>query len=54
MFTRRQREPEVSGPYWRQRGWQLSAGFLAGAVVLGGLVALTSGGDGSANESSGI
>ncbi|MFF0106202.1 hypothetical protein [Streptomyces hirsutus] len=48
MFTRRQRQPEVSGPYWRQRGWQLSAGFLAGAVVLGGLVALTSGGDGSA------
>ncbi|MFL4905904.1 hypothetical protein ACJ6WF_22690 [Streptomyces sp. MMS24-I2-30] len=48
MFLRRQRQTEESGPYWRQRGWQLSAGFLALVVVVGAVVALTSGGDGSA------
>ncbi|MET8829997.1 hypothetical protein ABZX40_30885 [Streptomyces sp. NPDC004610] len=42
MFLRRQRRTEESGPYWRQPGWQLSAGFLALVVVIGGLVALTS------------
>ncbi|MFB7494619.1 hypothetical protein ACFC09_07910 [Streptomyces sp. NPDC056161] len=48
MFLRRQRQTEESGPYWRQRGWQLSAGFLALVVVVGAVVALTSGGDGRA------
>lgn len=48
MFTRRQRRSDDSEPYWRQRGWQLSAGFLAVAVVLGGFAALASGGDGRA------
>ncbi|MGW4733824.1 hypothetical protein ACWEQC_32450 [Streptomyces shenzhenensis] len=46
MLTRRQRRTEESEPYWRQRGWQLSAGFLAVAVVLGGFAAVASGGDG--------
>lgn len=41
MFLRGQRRTEESGPYWRQPGWQLSAGFLALVVVIGGLVALT-------------
>ncbi|MBQ0827510.1 hypothetical protein [Streptomyces tagetis] len=53
MLTRRQRRPEEAGPYWRQRGWQLSAGFLAAAVLLGGVVALTSGGDGSGRSAAG-
>ncbi|MFI8305301.1 hypothetical protein ACIF80_18010 [Streptomyces sp. NPDC085927] len=53
MFTRRQRQPEESGPYWRQRGWQMSAGFLAAAVILGGVVALTSGGDDPARATAG-
>jgi hypothetical protein len=48
MFLRRQRQTEESEPYWQQRSWQLSAGFLALVVVVGGAVALTSGGDGRA------
>ncbi|MFE2041333.1 hypothetical protein ACFXAZ_10450 [Streptomyces sp. NPDC059477] len=42
MFLRRQPRAEESGPYWRQPSWQLSAGFLAVVVVIGGLLALTS------------
>ncbi len=47
MLMRRQRRVEPSGPYWRQRNWQVSAGFLAVVVLLGVFVALTSDGDGS-------
>ncbi|MGW4198188.1 hypothetical protein [Streptomyces sp. NPDC005004] len=47
MFTRRRRRTVQEGPYWKQRGWQMSAGFLAAVVVLAGIVALTSGGDGT-------
>ncbi|MCF3136854.1 hypothetical protein [Streptomyces olivochromogenes] len=43
MFTSRQRWAEESEPYWKQRSWQLSAGFLAVVLVLSGIVALTSG-----------
>ncbi|WP_031134227.1 MULTISPECIES: hypothetical protein [Streptomyces] len=49
MFTRREyREPrrrrsELSEPYWRQRGWQVSAAFLGVVVLLSGIVALTAG-----------
>ncbi|CCK25616.1 hypothetical protein BN159_1237 [Streptomyces davaonensis JCM 4913] len=45
MFTRRQRWADEPEPYWKQRSWQLSAGFLAVVLVLGGIVALTSGGE---------
>lgn len=40
--SRRERQPGPPGPYWKQRGWQLSAGFLGIALVLGGAVALAS------------
>ncbi|MXM61877.1 hypothetical protein GR925_00010 [Streptomyces sp. HUCO-GS316] len=46
MLIRRERRPE-DGPYWTQRNWQLSAGFLALVVLLGGFVALTSDKDGA-------
>ncbi|MEU5629682.1 MULTISPECIES: hypothetical protein [Streptomyces] len=46
MLTRRRRFEE-SGPYWKQRSWQLSAGFLGLVVLVGGFVALTSDGDGA-------
>ncbi|MEV6949696.1 hypothetical protein AB0N07_48935 [Streptomyces sp. NPDC051172] len=47
MLIRRQRHrPEPSGPYWKQRSWQTSAGFLALVVLVGVFVALTSDGDG--------
>ena len=41
MFTRRQRRAEPEGPYYKQRSWQVSAGFLAVVLVVGGVVALT-------------
>ncbi|WP_018544801.1 hypothetical protein [Streptomyces sp. LaPpAH-108] len=50
MFTRRRRRTVQEGPYWKQRGWQMSAGFLAAVVVLAGIVALTSGGDDGAGH----
>ncbi|MGY0068757.1 hypothetical protein ACWZEH_18550 [Streptomyces sp. QTS137] len=56
MFTRREyREPrryrsDPSGPYWKQRGWQVSAGFLAVVVVLSGIVALTTDQDPDGNN----
>jgi hypothetical protein len=52
MLMRRQRRTEESGPYWKQRNWQLSAGFLAVVVLLGGFVALTSDGDGATGAAS--
>lgn len=45
MMRRRQRQAEEPGPYWKQRNWQLSAGFLGLVVLVGGFVALTSPGD---------
>ncbi|MFJ6895168.1 hypothetical protein [Streptomyces hokutonensis] len=50
MFKRRQRRTEESGPYWKQRGWQLSAVFVALVFLMGGIGALVSGkgGDGTA------
>ncbi|MGW1722200.1 hypothetical protein ACWCQK_04575 [Streptomyces sp. NPDC002306] len=42
MRIRRQRRAEESGPYWKQRNWRLSAGFLGLVVLVGGFVALTS------------
>lgn len=45
MFPgRARREPwaEEQPPYWKQRGWQVSAGFLGLVVVVSGVVALTS------------
>ncbi|MGV9450211.1 hypothetical protein [Streptomyces sp. NPDC003635] len=50
MFTRRQRWAEEPEPYWKQRSWRLSAGFLAVVLVLGGIVALTSGGGSGAER----
>ncbi|MCX4904454.1 hypothetical protein [Streptomyces sp. NBC_00878] len=50
MFRRRERRYEEPGPYWKQRSWQLSAGFLGLVFVLGGIVALTSGGDTEADR----
>ncbi|MFJ5261801.1 hypothetical protein ACIQAC_15210 [Streptomyces sp. NPDC088387] len=50
MLLRRQPRAEESGPYWTQRGWQWSAGFLAVAVVMGGLLALTSSGSDAAGQ----
>ncbi|MFI1169400.1 hypothetical protein ACH4UM_39025 [Streptomyces sp. NPDC020801] len=52
MFTRKQRSAEEPEPYWKQRSWQLSAGFLAVVLVLGGIVALTSGQDTGADRTS--
>ncbi|MEU2747053.1 hypothetical protein ABZ613_12300 [Streptomyces collinus] len=49
MFTSREyREPrryrsDPSEPYWKQRGWQVSAAFLGVVVLLSGIVALTAG-----------
>ncbi|MFE2531726.1 hypothetical protein [Streptomyces sp. NPDC059371] len=45
MFKRRERRPAESGPYYKQRSWQLSAGFLAVVIVVGGVVTLLSGPD---------
>lgn len=42
MVTRKRRSAEEPEPYWKQRAWQVSAGFLAVVLVLGGIVALTS------------
>jgi hypothetical protein len=51
MFLRRMRQDDDdSEPYWRQRGWQMSAGFIALIVVMGGLVALTSSGSDSTGQ----
>ncbi|MFD9326771.1 hypothetical protein [Streptomyces sp. NPDC060065] len=43
MFRRRERRVEELGPYWKQRSWQLSAGFLGIVVVVGGIVTVVSG-----------
>lgn len=45
MFKRRERRVEESGPYYKQRSWQLSAGFIGVVVVVGMIVTLTSGHD---------
>jgi hypothetical protein len=45
MFKRRERRLTESGPYYKQRSWQLSAGFLGIVVVVGGIVTLLSGPD---------
>ncbi|MFF3415091.1 hypothetical protein ACFYW9_10360 [Streptomyces sp. NPDC002698] len=45
MFKRRERRIAESGPYYRQRSWQLSAGFLGIVVVVGGIVTMLSGPD---------
>ncbi|MFF2848452.1 hypothetical protein ACFVT5_19325 [Streptomyces sp. NPDC058001] len=42
MFLRRKQRVEESGPFWKQRSWQLSAGFLGVVVVLSIVAALTS------------
>ncbi|MFJ4922369.1 hypothetical protein [Streptomyces sp. NPDC088725] len=42
MFRRRERRVEESGPYYKQRSWQLSAGFIGIVVVVGVIVTLTS------------
>ncbi|WP_411093474.1 hypothetical protein [Streptomyces sp. 049-1] len=44
MFRRRSRWTQEQGPYWKQRSWQVSAGFLSLVVGVSCLVALTSGG----------
>ncbi|MET7681084.1 hypothetical protein [Streptomyces sp. NPDC005423] len=43
IFKRGEERSEESGPYWKQRSWQASAGFLALVVVMGVITALTSG-----------
>ncbi|MEU6536830.1 hypothetical protein [Streptomyces sp. NPDC047000] len=43
MLLHRQRRPAEPGPYWKQRTWRLSAGFLAVVLLAGGFTALTSG-----------
>ncbi|WP_405465970.1 hypothetical protein OG783_22815 [Streptomyces jietaisiensis] len=52
MILTRRRRAEESGPYWKQRNWQLSAGFLGLVVLLGGFVALKSDGDGASPAAS--
>ncbi|MEU6356202.1 hypothetical protein ABZ896_44000 [Streptomyces sp. NPDC047072] len=48
MFLRRLRQDDDdSEPYWKQRSWQMSAGFIALVIVMGALVALTSSGSDS-------
>ncbi|MFJ6570698.1 hypothetical protein ACIQNU_25115 [Streptomyces sp. NPDC091292] len=42
MFSRRRERVEESRPFWKQRSWQLSAGFLGVVVVLSIVAALTS------------
>ncbi|MEU2422713.1 hypothetical protein ABZ619_17105 [Streptomyces sp. NPDC007851] len=42
LIPRLRPRPEPSGPYWKQRSWQLSAAFLALVMLVGGFVALTS------------
>ena len=57
MFTRREYRaprrdrPDPQGPYWRQRGWQVSAAFLGVVVLLSGIVALTADQDAGATGS---
>ncbi|MGW1505620.1 hypothetical protein ACWDGI_43175 [Streptomyces sp. NPDC001220] len=43
IFKRGEQRSEESGPYWKQRSWQASAGFLALVVVLGVITTVTSG-----------
>lgn len=43
ILKRGEQRSEESGPYWKQRSWQASAGFLALVVVLGVTATLTSG-----------
>ncbi|WP_405991017.1 hypothetical protein [Streptomyces sp. NBC_00986] len=43
ILKRGEQRSEESGPYWKQRSWQASAGFLALVVVLGVIATLTSG-----------
>jgi hypothetical protein len=42
---------EWEQPFWQQRGWILSAGFLLALVVLGGFALMTRGGNGTPNAS---
>ncbi|MFG2882155.1 hypothetical protein ACGFYV_07485 [Streptomyces sp. NPDC048297] len=42
---------EWEQPFWQQRGWILSAGFLLVLVVLGGFTLMTRGDNGSPNAS---
>lgn len=51
--SRGERHHEASGPYWKQRGWQMSAAFLGVVVALSGIVALTSGRDTADGRGSG-
>lgn len=48
-FTRRERRPAETGPYYKQRSWQLSAGFIGIVVVVGGIAGLLSGPGASAD-----
>ncbi|WP_241778546.1 MULTISPECIES: hypothetical protein [unclassified Streptomyces] len=50
LFKRRERRVEESGPYYKQRSWQLSAGFIGVVVVVGMIVTLTSGHSGTADR----
>ncbi|WP_369186664.1 hypothetical protein [Streptomyces sp. R08] len=50
MFRRRERRAAESGPYWKQRSWQMSAGFLGIVVVVGGFVTALSGTDAAADH----
>lgn len=43
IFKRGEQRSGESGPYWKQRSWQASAGFLALVVVLGVITTVTSG-----------
>ncbi|MFJ6464631.1 hypothetical protein ACIQM0_26985 [Streptomyces sp. NPDC091387] len=43
MFRRRERRAAESGPYYKQRSWRLSAGFIGVVVVVGVIGTLTSG-----------
>ncbi|MFI6347463.1 hypothetical protein [Streptomyces sp. NPDC050560] len=45
IFKRREKPVEEPKPYWQQRSWRMSAGFLGIVVVAGAATALTSGGD---------
>ncbi|MFE9601406.1 hypothetical protein [Streptomyces hokutonensis] len=53
MFKRRERRTEESGPYWKQRSWQLSAVFIALVFLLGGIAQLVSGRGGTGDGASG-
>jgi hypothetical protein len=49
VFGRNRTPADPERPYWSQRSWQISAGFLGLVVLMAGVAWLVSDGDGSQN-----